>query len=420
MNIKDTALTTGKRYLTTFKWIAFGILAGMFVGSVSAVFARLIVIATEFRKAHGIIIYFLPLAGLFIVFYYRALGAKKPKGTNLVITAIREGNNVPVRMAPLIIVSTVITHLFGGSAGREGAALQVGGSLGGALGRLFHFSEKDRRVVIMCGMSASFSALFGTPMAAAILALEISTVGIMYYSALVPCVAAAVTARFTAEAWGSHTSVMHIAEFEGVDPVNSSLTILFSIVAAFVAILFVFVMHRTKHLLSKYIENQYLRVIFGSVLIIGLTLLVGDQTYNGTGSDIIAKCVTDADFRMPYYGFLLKILFTAITLGVGFQGGEIVPSLFIGASFGNAFGPIFGLSPSLGAAIGMACIFCGVTNCPIASMLICFEMFGFEGGIYYIIAVAISYVFSGYSGIYNAQKVRYGKYNPGRVDKNAE
>ena len=388
---KKQAQDSGTVLTFGIKWIAFGIAAGIVVGAVAALFARAIVWATAFRKANPQILYGLPLAGVFIVYYYRLLGAKEPKGTNRVITAIRSGERVPLVMTPLIIVASVITHLFGGSAGREGAALQVGGSMGNALGRLFRFPKEDRPILIMCGMSASFSALFGTPMAATILAMEISTVGFMMV-------------------------VQNMAKFS---PVMGLRTMLFALFASLAAILFVVMMHAEKRLFAQYIKNPYLRALFGGLLIVMLTLLVGSQTYNGTGSDIIAKCVTEPEFRMPAYGFFLKIMLTAITLAVGFQGGEIVPSLFIGATFGNAFGPLFGMSGSLGAAIGMACVFSGVTNCPVASMLICFEMFGFDTAPYIMLSVAIAYIFSGNFGIYAAQKIHFDKYRAGISDISA-
>ncbi len=398
------------------KWIGFGALAGIAVGGISALFARAIVLATAFRKAHAAIVFLLPLAGLFIVWFYHRLGARKPRGTNLVLEAIRKGERVPVRMAPLIIVSTVLTHLFGGSAGREGAALQVGGSLGNGLGRLLHFQAADRRRTIMCGMSAAFSALFGTPLAATMLSMEISTVGVMYYSALVPCAVAALTAHFVAQRIHPGSETMLLSEVPEFTVRAALCTLLLALACAVVSILFATAMHRSKKLLGTRLQNDYLRAAVSGVLIVALTLLVGDQTYNGTGSDFIAGCIEDPARTVPVYAFLLKILFTSITLGGGFQGGEIVPSLFIGASFGHAVGTLTGMDPALSSAIGMACVFCGVTNCPVASLLIAFELFGFEASSYFILAIAITYLFSGNYGIYAAQRIRFSKWDPAETD----
>lgn len=406
-----------RKLLINLKWMFFGIFCGVTVGSISAFFGKAIGIATKFRGANPYIIYGLPIAGVFIVFYYHLLDASKPKGTNLVIDSIHNGQKVPLRMAPLIIVSTVVTHLFGGSAGREGAALQVGGSLGNALGRLMHFSEKDHRRTIMCGMSASFSALFGTPLAASVMVIEMSTVGNMYYSALMPCAIAALTAHLMAEIINPGSeAVMTIAEVSHFSLKSGAYTMGFAILCAWVAILFCSVLHSSKKLAKTAIKNPYLRAAACGVIVVILTLIVGNQTYNGAGSDIIAACTTDEAFKIVPYAFLLKMLFTAITLSGGFQGGEIVPTLFIGATFGHAMAVFFGMSPMLGSALGAILVFCGVTNCPIASILIGLELFGFDMSAYILLGVAITYIFSGNYGLYASQKIRYSKYDYKVID----
>ncbi len=405
------------KFLINLKWMFFGAFCGVIVGAVAALFARAIGYATAFRVAHPYILFGLPLAGIFIIYYYHLLGTNSPKGTNLVLDAIHNGQRVPLRMTPLIIVSTVVTHLFGGSAGREGAALQVGGSLGNALGRFVHFSDEDRRRTIMCGMSASFSALFGTPMAASVMAIEMSTVGIMYYSAFMPCVVAALTAHIVAGFINpGGEAVMTVTDVAPFTAVTGGYTIVFAILCALVAVLFCAVLHSSKHFAQKMIKNPYLRAAVSGVLVIILTLIVGSQTYNGAGSDIIAACTTDSAFKIVPYAFLLKMLFTAVTLSGGFQGGEIVPTLFVGTTYGHAVASIFGMSPMMGAALGATLVFCGVTNCPIASILIGFEMFGFDMSSYILLGVAITYLFSGNYGLYASQKIRYSKYDPERID----
>ena len=416
MDIKAYSDHVWHSFLVGIKWILFGGLCGLIIGAVAALFAQGIVLATAFRTAHGKIILLLPIAGLLIVLYYRTLGAKQPKGTNLVLSAIREGEEVPLRMAPLIILSTVVTHLFGGSVGREGAALQVGGSLGAGLGKLFRFREDERRRVIMCGMSAAFSALFGTPLAAAVLSMEISTVGIMYYAALVPCVVSALTAHLVAEYLGVSESILILKEVVEFTPKTAGITLVFAALCAMVSVLFCTVMHRTKHLMASRIPNPYVRVFVSGVVVVILTALVGSQTYNGTGAAVIDACINDPAFQISSAAFLLKILFTAVTLSGGFQGGEIVPSLFIGATFGHAFALLIGGDPALFSAIGMACVFCGVTNCPIAALLISCEMFGFGGSSFYLMAIAITYLFSGNYGIYSAQRILHSKFEPGKID----
>jgi H+/Cl- antiporter ClcA len=404
-------------FIVGMKWILFGGLIGVIVGAIASFFAMAIVQATAYRQANGWLICLLPLVGLLIVFLYQKTSSDRPRDTNRVITAIREREHIPFSMAPLIIVSTVLTHLFGGSVGREGAALQVGGSIADFIGKIFHFHKLERRRVIMCGMSAAFSALFGTPLAAAILSMEISTVGIMYYAALVPCMVSALTAHYVAGLLGVSETILTLHSAAVTTDLSTAIVILvFAALCAPVSSLFCTIMHKTKQFLTRRIPNPYLRVVICGVVIILMTILVGDQTYNGTGADIIASCINDPTFTIASYAFLLKMVFTAITLGGGFQGGEIVPSLFIGATFGHTFATLTGGNLSLYSAIGMACVFCGVTNCPIASLLISCEMFGFEGSTLYLLAIAITYLFSGNYGLYSAQHILDSKFDPGRID----
>lgn len=406
-----------RRARTSLKWVLFSLLSGVIIGLTGTGFYYLLKYVTSFRGTHPWTLFFLPVAGLLIVWMYRALHDENDTGTNLVLSAIHSGEHVPLRMAPLIVVSTLLTHLCGGSAGREGAALQLGGSIGGKLGRLFRFDEKDQHIMIMCGMSAAFSALFGTPMAAAIFAIEVVSVGIMHYAALVPCVISALTARGIAAYFGIHADQFVVSNMPAFDVRTAVITALFALLCALVSILFCVCLHRASHLFRRFIENPYLRAFTGGLIIIALTLLVGDQTYNGAGLDVIEHCFNG---NAPKPAFLLKILFTAITLGAGFKGGEIVPTFFIGASFGSLFAGLFGLNNSLFAAIGMCSVFCGVTNCPISSLLISFELFGYEGMPYYLLAIALSYMLSGYYGLYSSQKIMYSKYKTSFIDRKAK
>jgi H+/Cl- antiporter ClcA len=317
-------------------------------------------------------------------------------------------------MAPLIFISTLITHLFGGSAGREGAALQMGGSIGNTLGKLFRFDEKDKHVMIMCGMSAAFSALFGTPMAAAIFSMEMISVGIMYYIALVPCVISSLVAHGIASYFGITNELFLIDEIPAFGILSSIKVSILAILCALVSILFCVVLHQSEALYKRFFKNPYLRAVVGGVLVVLLTLLVGNQNYNGTGITIINQCINGT---VRPEAFLLKILFTALTLGAGYKGGEIVPSFFTGAAFGCLFGNLLGFSPTLCAAVGMTSVFCGVTNCPITSLLISFELFGYDGMPYFLLSVAFSYMLSGYFGLYRSQKIIYSKYKTNYINK---
>lgn len=402
------------RALVSLKWIIFAIIVGAIVGLCGTAFYFTLSLVTVLRTQNTWLIFLLPLGGLGIVAMYRFLHNEKDTGTNLVISAIHSDDELPLRMAPLIFVSTLITHLFGGSAGREGAALQMGGSIGNALGKLFHFDDKDKHVMIMCGMSAAFSALFGTPMAAAILPMEMVSVGVMYYIALVPCVISSLVAHGIAYSFGVSNEMFIIRSIPKFGIMTSIEISVLAILCALVSILFCVLLHKSEDLYKRFFTNPYIRVIAGGCIIIVLTLLVGNQDYNGTGINIIEHCINGT---VRPEAFLLKMIFTALTLGAGYKGGEIVPSFFTGAAFGCLFGNLLGFSPTLCTAVGMTAVFCGVTNCPITSLLISFELFGYDGMPYFLLATALSYMLSGYFGLYRSQKIVYSKYKTNYINK---
>ena len=402
------------RALVSLKWIIFAIIVGAIVGLCGTAFYFALSLVTVLRTQNTWLIFLLPLGGLGIVAMYRFLHNEKDTGTNLVISAIHSDDELPLRMAPLIFVSTLITHLFGGSAGREGAALQMGGSIGNALGKLFRFDDKDKHVMIMCGMSAAFSALFGTPMAAAILPMEMVSVGVMYYIALVPCVISSLVAHGIAYSFGVSNEMFIIRSIPKFGIITSIEISVLAILCALVSILFCVLLHKSEDLYKRFFTNPYIRVIAGGCIIIVLTLLVGNQDYNGTGINIIEHCI-NGTVRLE--AFLLKMIFTALTLGAGYKGGEIVPSFFTGAAFGCLFGNLLGFSPTLCTAVGMTAVFCGVTNCPITSLLISFELFGYDGMPYFLLATALSYMLSGYFGLYRSQKIVYSKYKTNYINK---
>ena len=403
------------RFAVSCKWVIFSILVGLVVGLCGTAFCFGLIGATNIRLAHPWLIFLLPVGGLVIVGLYHILQNEKDTGTNLVISAIHSGDKLPFKMAPLIFISTIITHLFGGSAGREGAALQMGGSLGNSIGKLFRFDDKDRNVMIMCGMSAAFSALFGTPMAAAIFSMEMISVGVMYYNALVPCVISSLVAHDVADYFGVTNEfflIESIPKFELKTAVQISIL---AALCALVSILFCVSIHGAERLYKKFFKNPFIRVFAGGVFVIIATLLVGNQTYNGTGMNIIAQCI---EGTVKPETFILKILFTALTLSAGYKGGESVPSFCTGAAFGCLFGNLLGFSPTLCTAVEMTSVFCGVTNCPISSLLISFELFGYDGMPYFLLAISFSYMMSGYFGLYQSQRIVYSKYKNRYINKN--
>ncbi|MEE1055977.1 MAG: chloride channel protein [Acutalibacteraceae bacterium] len=406
-------------YIQTFvKWVIIALVTGTVGGIIGSLFSLTLKYANEIQSSVWWLVFFLPVGGVIIVLLYKLCKMENDPGTNLVIASVRTKENVPWIMAPLIFISTAITHLLGGSAGREGAALQLGGSLGSTVGRILHLDEKDMNLSVMCGMSGLFSALFCTPVTACLFAIEVISVGATYYSALVPCLVSAIV---------SYT----IAIFMGVTPLRFDLAnavpeleflpiaqvIALAAGCAVVSIIFCVVMHKTPVLMKKLFKNEYVRVIAGGVIIIALTFAVCSRDYNGAGSHIITQAI---EGQAKPEAFLFKILFTAITIGSGYKGGEIVPTLFIGSTFGCVVGGFIGLDPSFGAAMGMICLFCGVVNCPLASVLLSVEIFGSEGLIFFAVGCAVSYMLSGYYGLYSSQKILYSKLKAEFINVNAK
>ncbi|MBQ2985951.1 MAG: chloride channel protein [Tyzzerella sp.] len=414
MNILKDNLNAAREHAVDFlRWMILAVITGLVVGGVGILFVKGLGLANAFRGGHPEIILGLPLAGLALVLLYKISNYENDKGTNMVISTLHAESQIPFRMAPLIFIATITTHLFGGSAGREGAALQLGGSIGNQLGRWFRLDEDDTRLIVMCGMSAAFSAIFGTPLAAVIFAMEVATIGGMQYAAFVPCMCASLIASAFATAMGCHAEAFTITEPIAFAAVPALWIALLGILCALISILFCQALHTSGHLFKKYLPNPYIRIAVGSLVIILLTIILQTSAYSGAGVNLIEEAFLG---EAPKTAFIWKIIFTAITLGIGFKGGEIVPSFCIGATFGCLFGNLVGLSPSLCAAVGMVAVFCGVTNSPITSLVIGFEMFGFDCMKYLLIGVAISYMLSGYTGLYSEQTILQSKFKTQEIN----
>ncbi len=405
---KEKARTGGVYAYTLGKWLVCALILGGVCGLIGSAFHFCIGYATDLRGAHGWLLYLLPVAGLVIVALYRVCGVQNDEGTNLVLNSIRAKNDIPLNMTPLIFVGTVLTHLCGGSAGREGAALQIGGSLGTALGRLFRLDEKDLHIITMAGMSALFAALFGTPVTAAVFSMEVISVGVVYYAAFLPCVVASATTALIA------SRVFHIAPtaFSVGLMQSASWDVLLraGVLAAgcaLVSIVFVACLHGAGRLYRRYLKNPYVRAAAGGLIIIALTLALGTRDYNGAGTDVIARAVEGGSAK--WYAFALKIIFTALTIGAGFKGGEIVPTFFVGATFGCAFGGLLGLDPGFAAALGLVAMFCSVVNCPLAALMLAMELFGGGSLLVFALVCAVSYLLSGYYSLYSGQHIIYSK-----------
>lgn len=386
------------------KWLAVGGLIGGIGGVIGSAFHIGVDYATRLRGGHPWVLYLLPVLGLLIAGLYRVTKVEG-KDTNAVIESVHFGKNVPVLLVPVIFISTVLTHLGGGSAGREGAALQIGGGIGHAAGRLLRLGEKDLPLATLCGMSAVFAALFGTPLTAAVFAMEVISVGVFYYAGLIPCLTSALVGYGVSLTMGVPPTRFTVAD-PGLDAWTMVLVILLAIGCAVVSILFCRGLQETGRLAARLLPNSFVRVFVGGVAVIGLTLLVGTGDYNGAGMDVVERFIGgEADG----WAWLLKLLFTAVTIGFGFKGGEVVPSFFVGAGFGCVLGGFLGLPAGFGAAIGLVAVFCGAVNCPIASVFLSVELFGTGDLLYFAMACAISYLLSGYCGLYSSQTILYSK-----------
>ena len=409
--------------LAFLRQAAFAVGIGLLVGAVGVAFHYGIDLATHLRQLYPWLICLLPLGGLAIVLLYQVCGMEKDQGTNLVLVAVREHEPMRLRTAPLIFLSTILTHLVGGSAGREGAALQLGASISSKIGHVLGFPPERGRILTVCGMSAAFSALFGTPLTAAVFALEVVHVGVMQYSALVPAVLSSLTGALLAGWLGVAPTAYAVSGIPALSPLSLAQMVVLGGLCAGLSVFFCKVVHGAGHLYAKVLPDPRLRAVVGGLLMLGLSFLDGglsDQVYNGAGGNLVEAAVTGGGAGVMPWAFLVKLLFTALTLGAGFRGGEIVPTFACGATFGCTVAPLLGLSPSFGGAVGVAAAFCGVTNCPLSSLLLAVELFGGGGLPLFALAVAVSYRLSGYTGLYSEQQIVYAKHIPQQIEKKAE
>jgi len=402
-------------YVTAFvRWVITGILIGALCGLVGGWFAMAVEKATHLREANPWLLYALPLGGLGIAWFYKALKLPLSVGTDEIITTVRTQEHVPIRMAPAIFLATTLTHLFGGSAGREGAALQLGGSIGARIGELTHPRKDSHRIFELCGMAALFSALFGTPLTATIFVLEIIEVGKVNSRGMLPCLISAQTAHLVAKAIGAPAELFPLAS--GLEVVNAAVLLksgLLGVACALTALLFCRVMHWACKQVKTWIPKDYPRILLGGLAVIGLTLLLGNRDYNGGGMHTIVHAL---EGHANPWAFLAKMLLTVVTLSCGYKGGEIVPSFFIGATMGCTVAGLLGLAPGLGAAMGLIGVFCGVTNAPLASMMLAVELFGTEYLPLFGMAAVISFMLSGHTSLYHSQ--RFAQPKLGREKEN--
>ena len=412
----NQALRSAAQYaFAAVRWLPAAAIVGLLGGAVGAAFHHGVRLATAFRNAHDWVIFLLPVGAIVIALLYRALRLAPDVGTNLVLEAVRSEKQVPLLLAPAMFVSTVLTQFVGGSAGREGAALQIGGSLAVGAAKLLRIREEHHNLLILCGMAAVFSALFGTPVAAAIFVLEVASVGRFLYSALVPCLCASLTAAGVARLLQGEVVRMGLHLPGEIGAVFTLQTAALAVLCAIMSIVFCLAVHRTGILAAKYLKSPYLRAFVLGAALLGLTLLSGVRTFNGAGMDFVERAV--AGEKVDWYAFALKLIFTAVTLAAGYRGGEIVPTFFVGAAFGAAVGPLLGLDPGFSAAVGMIGMFCGVVNCPFAALFLAMEVFGGAGLVPFAVTCALCYVFSGYFGLYSSQHILRSKVGSELIDR---
>ncbi|RMF52759.1 MAG: voltage-gated chloride channel protein [Chloroflexota bacterium] len=396
------------------RWAILGGVVGVLAGIASTIFLVSLRWATQTRLDQPYLLFLLPLAGMLLGAIYQRFGGTAARGTNLVIEEVNLNRaRIPLRMAPLVLLGTILTHLCGGSVGREGTAVQMGASLADGVRRALGLRGENRRLLLMAGISGGFGSVFGTPLAGFVFGLEVQRVGRIRYDGIVPCLAAATIGDLTARALGvTHPLHAPLAQM----PLDLPLLIkvlIASIAFGLTSILFVELLHAIKHVFGKLIKSLPLRLAVGGVIVIALTLLLNTQAYLGLSEDLIEQSLRTGE--VPTFAFILKLIFTAITLGSGFIGGEVTPLFVMGATLGHELGAAFGIDPTWLAGIGFAAVFAGASNTPLACTLMSIELFGSGSALYMALACFTAYLASGHRGIYSTQRIDTPKNGHSRV-----
>lgn len=414
------------QHLAAFKWLLVLVSMAVTVGSVSAFFLWSLDAVTRVRFSHSWLLWLLPLGGFAVGWLYQKLGKSALGGTHLLIGEIHQpGGGVPRRMAPLILVGTLITHLFGGSAGREGTALQMGGGIAATFARFFRIDAAGVRLLLMAGVAAGFGSVFGTPIAGAVFALEVLMIGRMQYEGLIPCFIASVVAHWACCAWGVGHTHYHVAVIGSGLPTDSVLFAKVALAALAFGLagrFFTVSMHHLTDVCRRFIPRPEMRPVAGGFLVIGLYFISGTPDYLGLGvlgnrPNAITLPSMFISTDVPANAWLWKLAFTLVTLSAGFKGGEVTPLFFIGAGLGNSLAMALGAPVDLFAALGFVAIFAAATHTPIASTLLGMELFGAGNGLYLAAACIIAYRFSGHTGIYTTQRLAVPKFPVRHPDK---
>lgn len=390
------------------RWIPIAALTGIMAGTASAFLLASLEWATNVRESHKWLILFLAPVGLFVGYLYKSIGSSVEAGNNLILEEIHDPRAViPLRMTPLILLGTILTHLFGGSAGREGTAIQTGASLADQLTRPFRMADSDRRILLMAGISAGFGSVFGTPLAGAVFGIEVLAIGKLSYDAIGPCFIATFVGDLVTHSWGIYHTVYRVTSVPVLNIGGILSAIAAGVAFGLVGMAFAKATHAVSHIARKYIASAPLRPFVGGLIVTAAVFALRTTKYIGLG---IPTIVAAFHTKLPPYDFAGKFLFTAVTLGTSFKGGEVTPLFFIGSTLGNALSHILPLPSSLLAGMGFVAVFAGAANTPISSTLMAMELFGAEAGAFAGIACVVSYLFSGHAGIYHAQRVGRSKH----------
>ncbi|MGF7186390.1 H+/Cl- antiporter ClcA [Desulfitispora alkaliphila] len=385
------------------KWLVIASIVGALAGTASAIFLASLSWATETRITYPFLLYFLPLAGVIVSYFYSYHGGNSGKGNNLIIEQIQGGKEtIPLRMAPLVLFGTIMTHLFGGSAGREGTAVQMGSSIAEFVGKKFNLSETDRKIILICGISAGFGSVFGTPLAGTVFSLEVAFLGVVKYHALLPAFIASFVGDYVTTAWGIGHSSYYVDYIPEMSIILISKILLAAVLFGLAGMLFSKMAYWCKTWFATTFKNPMLRSFVGGTIVVTAVFLLGTRDYIGLSLPLIYESF---EGEVTPLAFLYKIILTTITLGAGFQGGEVTPLFVIGSTMGNALSGFLGLPAPFLAALGLIAVFAAATNTPIASFIMGIELFGAEAGVYMFLACTISYYVSGHTGIYSSQKV---------------
>jgi H+/Cl- antiporter ClcA len=401
-------MTRLDRLKALVQWIGIGAVVGVLCGASSALFLSVLEWATAFRNGHEFIIYLLPVAGLLTGWFFERFGRSIEGGNNLIIDTIHdEGPEIPTRMAPMVLLGSVLTHLFGGSAGREGVAVQMGAGLADGLSHRLRLTPQVRKQILAAGVAGGFGSVFGTPIAGAIFGMEFITLGSMVYGALVPALVASVIGDMTTRALGIHHTAFPALVHLDLTPVLLLKWLLFAIAMAATSIAFIELTHRIKKSFEVHSVRLPIRMFVGGVIVVLLWKLVGTSDYLGLGVPGILRAFNDP--HLPVYAFAAKLIFTAVTLGAGYLGGEVTPLFFIGAALGNVMARLLGVPLAMGAGIGLAAVFAASANTPLALSIMAMELLGAPMFPHVVIVCVLAYLLSGHRSIYPSQRVIHSK-----------